>query len=170
MSDRYEIDESAHIVYIMHGGREMALRNIKKIFAALTLIIGIAYMVIALVAYLSIDLNSVIGRDAGLMNVIIEELRKDRGLNFLVFFMGCYFMLSGKTALLGKKVALNMNVIYKIVSIETDDSKNTVKIDLKDTATGDLVTVKKETKYLNYFKDYIKTNGETMPGTIAALV
>jgi len=127
---------------------------------------------VSAVAFTTIDVNAAAGRDMGMANLFVDILRKDVLLNVSVFLAGYFLcswgmiMLSGKP----KKAVLDYRVIYKVVAIETDDTKSTVKIDLKDTRTGTEVTVQKVTKNLKYFKDYVNLNGDTMPGSIAAVV
>ncbi|MFA6097030.1 MAG: hypothetical protein WC788_05375 [Candidatus Paceibacterota bacterium] len=150
----------------------MAHKIITKLSGLMMLLLGLLYLSVAVVAALSIDVSAITGRDLGLLKVIIDATEKDVLLNIMVLFIGYYFSSWGVTILGGKpkKVLLDYRINYKVVAIETDEAKGTVKIDLKDTRTGDEITVQKETKHLKYFKDYVNLNGDIMPGGIAGVV
>lgn len=148
----------------------MALKKITVIYSILSFMLGMSCMTVAIIALTTIDIKLLIGKDTGVAITIMEALRNNFILSILILLAGYSHILWGKNALLGKKAVLNLNINYKIISIETDDAKSTVKIDLKDTKTGDEVIVQRKTNYPDYFKKYIKMNGEIMPGTIASIV
>lgn len=145
----------------------MALKKITVIHGILSFAIGLFCILFAVVALSAIDIKLWVGNDTGILITIIEGLKGNVILSILVLFVGYSHILSAKNVLFGKKAVLDLNIDYKVIAIETDDAKSTVKIDLKDTATGDTVTVRKETKHLDYFKNYIEKYGNIMPGTFA---
>jgi len=150
----------------------MAHKITTKLSGLLMLLLGLLYVSVAVVAALAIDVGAIIGKDLGLLKVVIDATEKDLLLNIMVLFIGYYFSSWGVTTLRGKpkKVLLDYRINYKVVAIETDEAKGMVKIDLKDTNTGDEITVQKETKHVKYFKDYVNLNGDIMPGGIAGVV
>lgn len=150
----------------------MVHKKYQHLSGILSILIGIFCVMSAIIALISFEIDAIIGSGtiANAIKLLIDGLKGNKLLSFLILFVGFSYIISGKYALFGRKVVLDMNVNYKVISIETDDAKGLVKIKLEDTLTSDTVEVQKETKYLNYFKNYIETNGDIMPGTIAKMV
>lgn len=146
----------------------MVYKLIKGIFGSLYLILGVFWILIAIIAFTGIDTSMFSDENAHLIGVLNESIID----NFLVLILGCYFSWFGLCRLLGrtKKTILNMNVNYEVIGIETNKALSTVKIRLKDNENGDIVDIERETKHLNYFENYIKNFGNIMPGALAGTV
>lgn len=141
-----------------------------KTLAVLRLLFGTFCILCVIIALTTIDVNSLAGRDMGVINKFIVELRKGILFGILVVWLAQSEIFIGKDALFGKEAKIDLNANYRVIAIETDDSNNMVKLDLVNTVNGDKIVINKQTKNLRYFKSYLETNGDIMPGSFAKCI
>ncbi|MCK5085793.1 hypothetical protein KAK05_03715 [Candidatus Parcubacteria bacterium] len=147
----------------------MTNKLVTVVLALSHIIIGISYMLIATIAFVGIDISMITDS-----NIFLIEAMKESVIFNIIIFIASYFVLSFGVNMLGGKiervVALNMNINYEIIEIETNDSQSTVRLLLKDSETGDMVSVERKTKNLAYFKGYFESFGNRMLGSFAKTI
>lgn len=146
----------------------MTNKLITVVLALLHIIVGIFYMSTAVIVLVGIDISMITGRNI----FLIEMMKESVVLSTIIFVASCCVLLFGVNMLRKKteRVALNMNTNYEVIKIETSDSQSTVRLLLKDSETGDMVSVERKTKNLSYFKGYLESFGNRMLGSFAKTI
>ena len=144
------------------------VQQVVKLFALLCIVAGISYMVFAITAFTGIGISMITDKEIYLVEIMKESVI----INILAFLSGCFVLLLGVNILTKgtEKIALDVNIDYEVIEIETNDSQSTVKLLLKDNETGDMVLVERETKHLAYFKEYFESSGNRMLGSLAETI
>ena len=146
----------------------MTNKLVTIVLALAHIIVGIFYMLTATIVFVGIDISMI--TDGNIF--LIETMKENVVFNIVIFIASYCVLLFGVNLLKGKteRIALNMNVNYEIIEIETNDGQGTVRLLLKDSNTGDMVSIERETKNLAYFKGYLESSGNRMLGSFAKTI
>lgn len=146
----------------------MTNKLVTIVLALAHIIVGIFYMLTAIIVFVGIDISMI--TDGNIF--LIETMKESVVFNIIIFIASYCVLLFGVNLLKGKteRIALNMDVNYEIIEIETNDGQGTVRLLLKDSNTGDMVSIERETKNLAYFKGYLESSGNRMLGSFAKTI
>ena len=146
----------------------MTNKLVTIVLALAHIIVGIFYMLTATIVFVGIDISMI--TDGNIF--LIETMKENVVFNIVIFIASYCVLLFGVNLLKGKteRIALNMDVNYEIIEIETNDGQGTVRLLLKDSNTGDMVSIERETKNLAYFKGYLELSGNRMLGSFAKTI